>query len=336
MGGECAKMIKLLLIAFAVFFNGLFIQINRAMQVNGIIYEELFATGEVKSFVFNQFCHDEHGWKFGLWVSLPDEYEENKGHSPVHFLEDRYAQLFESVYEGQPLKKIGSKRFRERSGIYEYHTEWSGFSFTESYEAYLYTLVLPEYAVPVRMDDGSRVDNILKDGNKYIIYTLLQRDKGRSLKLDVIFTIDEHKFKLSNEDYRYNDFSDLLQRNYIGDFCSNMKTVEALNRAGNVHVILNVSGGNVTVGNNIQQTVVNHFDSDKFEYLAEELKKYKVTKNDIEELKVLIQQGNVDVGSRKLSEGIQDWIARVKTSLYQGGMAVSWNILTNIIWQYYH
>lgn len=154
--------------------------------------------------------------------------------------------------------------------------------------------------------------------------------------LDVVFIIDKHIFRNSRkQNGAYRDFSSLLWQNNVRNIQPDQKTVEVSNRSGDLHVVLNISGGNVTVGNSIQQTVVNHFDSDKFERLAEELKKCQVTKSDIEELKVLIQQGNVDAGKGILSEGIQDWIARVKTSLCQGGMAVTWNILTNIIWQYY-
>lgn len=306
------------------------------MQVNGIIFEQLFATGEVKSFVFNQFAYGDDGWKYGLWVALPDDYEEEKGHSPVHFLEDCHAQLFESVYEGRSLKKTGPSRFRQKDGIYEYHTEWSGISFTESYEAYLYTLVLPEYAVPYRIEGcGRRFDNILKDGNKYILYALLQGDEGRNLKLEVNFRIDEVEFNHSSEDQRYSNFSDLLQKNYIGEFFSSQKTMEAQDKSGNVNVVLNISGGNVTVGNNIQQTVVHHFDSGKFERLAEKLRQYHVTQQDIEELKTLIQQERVDVGKKEFSKNLQNWIERVKDALCQGGASVSWNILSNLIWQYY-
>lgn len=307
------------------------------MHVMGIIYEELFTTGELKSFVFNQDFCKEKGWGNDMWVAFSDDYEKDKGHAPVHFQDESHAQLFESVYEGKAIRRIGVKRFWKEQSRYHYRTTWNCIPIQENYEGYLYTLFLPEYAVPEHMFGCCESsNNIIKDGNRYILYAFLRGVECRDMFLDVVFIIDKHIFRNSRkQNGAYRDFSSLLWQNNVRNIQPDQKTVEVSNRSEDLHVVLNISGGNVTVGNNIQQTVVNHFDSDKFERLAEELKKCQVTKSDIEELKVLIQQGNVDAGKGILSEGIQDWIARVKTSLCQGGMAVTWNILTNIIWQYY-
>jgi len=176
------------------------------MQVNGLIVEELNENGDLKSFVLNK------DYQIGnLWIAFPEEFDSPRN-GPVHFLSDAYEKLFDSVYKNHKIRKVKDERLKQLDkNTFEFFTNWDNIPVKAIYEIYYYALHLPKYAIPITMnisvkrdeyDKNDRIEKIVKDKDRYIVYIPCKGLNGTSqnLKLQIVFEISEEKFK--NQEYR--------------------------------------------------------------------------------------------------------------------------------------
>ncbi|OYE00197.1 hypothetical protein [Nostoc sp. 'Peltigera membranacea cyanobiont' 232] len=188
------------------------------MLVHSLIIEQLQSDGTLKTFRMRSGNSDTE-----IVVAFADEYEEPR-EGPFYFLDKQQAQSFARGFAECESRRLGKKYFRCLEDSYQINLSWYGIS-TEWNKLSLYSLSLPEYAIPNCLhivDPHNRAHefkrSLVRDdlNNRFIIYLQCRSRHGQfNFDLNCKFTIDTSNFSLAQYGDHFTS-NDPYRQDYLG------------------------------------------------------------------------------------------------------------------------